>query len=351
MSSPPPLAITMGDPAGIGPEIVMKAWAALRATGPEFIVIGDHQALASAGPGGAGLVRRIGAPFEARDVFASAVPLIDAPINKPVVAGQASPAYAASVIRWIETAVGLALSGAVRGVVTAPIAKKPLYDAGFPFPGHTEFLADLVAGEAFAGPRGPVMMLAAPSPAVPLRTALVTSHCALRDVTRSLTIDKIVRVGRVLHDSLRRDFGIPEPRIALAALNPHAGENGALGEEEIETINPAAAALSSVGIRCGPARPADTLFHEEARQSYDAVICLYHDQALIPVKTLDFWGGINVTLGLPIVRTSPDHGTGFEIAGRGLARADSLIAAIRAADAIAVRRSRNGATGLSAAAA
>jgi 4-hydroxythreonine-4-phosphate dehydrogenase len=318
----------------------MKAWAALRSTGPEFIVIGDHQALASAGPGGAGVVRRIGAPSEGAAVFADAVPLIDAPINKPVVAGQASPAYASSVIRWIETAVGLALSGAVRGVVTAPIAKKPLYDAGFPFPGHTEFLADLVAGEAFAGPRGPVMMLAAPSPAVPLRTALVTSHCALADVSRGLTIDKVVRVGRVLQDALRRDFGLPEPRIVLAALNPHAGENGALGEEEIEILDPAAAALRSMGVHCGPARPADTLFHEEARRTYDAVICLYHDQALIPVKTLDFWGGINVTLGLPIVRTSPDHGTGFEIAGRGLARPDSMIAAIRAADQIAARRAR-----------
>lgn len=344
MSLPPPLAITMGDPAGIGPEIVMKAWAALRSTGPEFVVIGDHQALASAGAGGAGVVRRIGAPFEAGAVFADAVPLIDAPINKPVIAGQPSPAYAASVIRWIETAVGLALSGAVRGVVTAPIAKKPLYDAGFPFPGHTEFLADLVAGEAFAGPRGPVMMLAAPGAAPPLRTALVTSHCALADAPRGLSIDKIVRVGRVLHDSLRRDFGVADPRLALAALNPHAGENGALGEEEIHTINPAAAALRSMGIDCGPARPADTLFHEEARRSYDAVICLYHDQALIPVKTVDFWSGINVTLGLPVVRTSPDHGTGFEIAGRGLARADSLIAAIRAADEIAARRAQNVAT-------
>lgn len=179
----------------------------------------------------------------------------------------------------------------------------------------------------------------------------MTSHCALRDVPRSLSIDRIVRAGRVLHDSLQRDFGVDQPRIALAALNPHAGENGALGEEEIEIINPAAAALGSLGISCGPARPADTLFHEQARRSYDAVICLYHDQALIPVKTLDFWGGINVTLGLPVVRTSPDHGTGFEIAGRGLARADSLIAAIRAADAIAARRARAPAAGLGAAAA
>jgi 4-hydroxythreonine-4-phosphate dehydrogenase len=184
------------------------------------------------------------------------------------------------------------------------------------------------------------MMLAAPSASVPLRAALVTSHCALADVPRSLTIDKIVRVGRVMDHALRRDFGIEQPRLALAALNPHAGEAGALGEEEIVLINPAAAALRSMGVNCPDAAPADSLFHEDARRNYDAVICLYHDQALIPVKTIDFWGGINVTLGLPIVRTSPDHGTGFEIAGRGLARADSLIAAIRAADAIATRRAR-----------
>jgi 4-hydroxythreonine-4-phosphate dehydrogenase len=342
-----PLAITMGDPAGIGPEIVMKAWAAMRGSGPAFLVVGDHQSLTSAGGSGSAAVRRISAPFEAAEVFPHAVPVLDLPLNKPVVAGQPSPTYASAVIRWIETAVGLALSGAVRGIVTAPIAKKPLYDAGFPFPGHTEFLADLVAGEAFAGPRGPVMMLAALSPAVPLYTALVTSHCALRDVPRGMSIDRIVRTGRVLHDALRRDFGVADPRIALAGLNPHAGEGGALGEEEIETVNPAAAALRSLGVNCSDARSADTLFHEDARRGYDAVICLYHDQALIPVKTLDFWGGINVTLGLPIVRTSPDHGTSFEIAGRGVARADSLIAAIRAADAIADRRTERPAAALS----
>lgn len=334
MNAPAPLAVTLGDPAGIGPEIVMKAWAALRATGPQFVVVGDHQALASASAAGATVVKRIGAPFEAAGVFAEAVPLLDAPINKPVVAGHSSGAYAGSVIRWIETAVGLALSGAVRGVVTAPVAKKPLYDAGFPFAGHTEFLADLVAGERFDGPRGPVMMLAAPG----LRTALVTVHCALADVPRALTIDKVVKVGRVLHDSLRRDFGVERPRLALAALNPHAGEDGSLGEEEIVLINPAAAALRSLGIDCPAARPADTLFHAEARRTYDAVICHYHDQALIPLKTLDFWGGVNITLGLPVVRTSPDHGVGFDIAGRGVARADSLIAALRMADEIAGRR-------------
>jgi 4-hydroxythreonine-4-phosphate dehydrogenase len=312
----------------------MKAWAALRESGPRFVVVGDYQSLASS-PSGGSVVKRVSGPSEAPHIFADAVPVIDLPLQRPVVAGQPSPSSAAAVIRWIETAVGLALSGTVCGIVTAPIAKKPLYDAGFPFAGHTEFIADLVAGEAFNRPRGPVMMLAAPG----LRTALVTSHCALRDVPRALSIDKVVRVGRVLDDALRNDFRIQKPVLALAALNPHAGEAGALGEEEIEILNPAAAALRSMGVDCSDARPADTLFHADARRTYDAVICAYHDQALIPLKTLDFWGGVNITLGLPVIRTSPDHGAGFDIAGRGLARPDSLIAALRMASFLAERRS------------
>ena len=182
------------------------------------------------------------------------------------------------------------------------------------------------------------MMLASGAAEPPLRTALVTVHSRLGDVPRALTIDKLVRVGRVLEDALRHDFGIEKPRIAMAGLNPHAGEDGALGTEERELINPAAAALRSMGVDVTDARPADTLFHDDARRAYDGVICQYHDQALIPVKTLDFWGGVNITLGLPIVRTSPDHGVGFDIAGRGVARADSLVAAIRAAADMATRR-------------
>ena len=329
-----PLALTLGDPAGVGPEIVMKAWAALRSTGPCFVVVGDYQSLASASTSGASVVRRVSGPSEASAVFADAVPVVDMPLQRPVVAGQPAVGSAAMVIRWIETAVGLALSGSVGGVVTGPIAKKPLYDAGFPYAGHTEFVADLVAGEAWNRPRGPVMMLAAPG----LRTALVTVHCAIADVPRALSIDKVVKVGRVLHDALRHDFGVEQPRIALAALNPHAGEDGSLGEEEIELLNPAAAALRSLGVEVSDARAADTLFHEDARRGYDGVICQYHDPALIPLKTLDFWGGVNITLGLPVVRTSPDHGVGFDIAGRGVARADSMIAAIRAAAEIAGRR-------------
>jgi 4-hydroxythreonine-4-phosphate dehydrogenase len=335
-ASPAPLALTLGDPAGIGPEIIVKAWTALRRDGPVFMVVGDHDALAAAWSRGGAKIRRIGSPDAAANVFPDALPVLDLPLLNPVVAGKPSPAYAPAIIRWIETGVGLALSGAVCGLVTAPIAKKPLYDAGFSFPGHTEFLAELTAGAAYGGPRGPVMMLSAAG----LKTVLVTIHLPLRAAIAALTIDRIVEVGRVTAYALAHDFGLARPRLALAGLNPHAGEDGALGREEIDIIDPAAAALRAMDIDCADARPADSLFHETARARYDAVICLYHDQALIPVKTLDFWGGVNATLGLPIVRTSPDHGVGYDIAGRGLARADSLIAALQMAQAMANARSR-----------
>jgi 4-hydroxythreonine-4-phosphate dehydrogenase len=279
-------------------------------------------------------VRAVTRPREALDVFGEALPVIDIPLLSPVVSGQPSPAYAPQVIRWIETGVGLALSGEVSGLVTAPIAKAPLYDAGFKFPGHTEFLAELTAAERFEGPRGPVMMLAAGD----LRTTLATIHTPIAKVPSALTVEGIVNTGLVTADALRRDFGVPAPRLAVAGLNPHAGEGGAIGREEIEIIGPAVAALRARGVDAQGPSSADTLFHAEARARYDGVLCMYHDQALIPVKMLDFWGGVNVTLGLPIVRTSPDHGTGFDIAGRGIARPDSLIAAIRLAAEIAARR-------------
>lgn len=327
-----PLALSAGDPAGVGAEIVAKAWSALRGQGPPFVVIGDAQLLASAG--GGVKVRPVTGPDEAVGVFAEALPVIDIPVLSPVVAGRASPLYAPQVIRWIETGVGLALSGAVAGLVTAPIAKAPLYEAGFKFPGHTEFLAELTMTEAMEGARGPVMMLAAGD----LRATLVTIHQPLAQVPAALTIEKVVTNGLVTAQALRKDFGVAAPRLAVAALNPHAGEGGALGREEIEIIEPAVRALRDLGVDAVGPVPADTLFHPEARARHDGVLCMYHDQALIPVKMLDFWGGVNVTLGLPIVRTSPDHGTGFDIAGRGLARPDSLIAAIRLAAEIAVRR-------------
>ena len=330
-----PLALTLGDPAGIGPEIIVKAWNELRHNGPPFLVVGDYQALASASGGGASILRQIIAPAEAHEAFRDALPILDLPLRSPVVAGQPSPAAASAIIQWIETAVGLALSGAVTGVVTAPIAKAPLYEAGFKFPGHTEFLGELTAAESFDGARGPVMMLVAGD----LRAALVTVHAPLAKVSGLLSIEAIVNAGLVTAQALRRDFGIAEPRLAVAALNPHGGEGGAIGREEIEIVAPAVRALEDLGIDVTGPHPADTLFPEAMRAHYDAVICLYHDQALIPVKMLDFWGGVNVTLGLPIVRTSPDHGTAFDIAGRGLARPDSLIAAIRMADRLARARS------------
>lgn len=329
-----PLALTMGDPAGVGPEIIFKAWNALRGDGAAFVVVGDFQSMASASGSGMRLVRRVTSPKEALAVFADALPVLDQPLRAPVIAGQPSPAAASAIIGWIETAVGLALSGAVSGVVTAPIAKAPLYEAGFGFPGHTEFLGELTAGAPHEGARGPIMMLAVEG----LRTTLVTVHEPLARVGALLSAERIVHAGLVTAQALRRDFGIAAPRLAVAGFNPHAGEDGTIGREDADIITPAVAALRDQGIAATGPSPADSLFHPSARDKYDAVVCMYHDQALIPVKMLDFWGGVNVTLGLPIVRTSPDHGTAFDIAGRGLARPDSLIAAIRMAREIAANR-------------
>lgn len=330
----PPLALTLGDPAGIGPEIIFKAWSRLRAEGPAFVVVGDFQSLASASGSGMHLVRRVTAPKQAAEVFPEALPVLDLPLRSPVIAGQPSSAAAAAIIRWIETGAGLALSGAVSGLVTAPIAKAPLYEAGFQFPGHTEFLGELTAAASYQGARGPIMMLAVEG----LRTTLVTVHEPLSKVGALLSVDKIVNAALVTQQSLRRDFGIAAPRLAVAGFNPHAGEDGTIGREEAEVIGPAVAALRAHGVDATGPTPADSLFHPAAREKFDAAVCMYHDQALIPVKMLDFWGGVNLTLGLPIVRTSPDHGTAFDIAGRGLARPDSLIAAIRMAATIAERR-------------
>lgn len=329
-----PLALTLGDPAGVGPEIVVKAWQALRDEGLSFLAVGDFQALASASASGASILQRITSPQEAPRLFGKALPVLDLPLRAPVVAGQPSAAAAPAVIQWIETAVGLALSGDVAGVVTAPIAKAPLYEAGFKFPGHTEFLGELTAAARYDGARGPIMMLTARD----LRVTLVTVHAALARVPGLISVESIVNAGLVTAQALRRDFGVAQPRIAVAGLNPHAGESGGIGREEVEIVEPAVRALRDLGVEASGPYPADSLFPEEMRARYDAAVCLYHDQALIPVKMLDFWGGVNVTLGLPIVRTSPDHGTAFDIAGRGVARPDSLIAAIRLADEIARRR-------------
>ncbi len=330
MTPAPPLALTMGEPAGVGPEIIAAAWRALTDGLQPFAVVGDAALMRAQGVP----VHAITAPSEAAEAFARAVPVLDSPLPAPVTPGRPDPANAGAVADWIEQAVNLALAGEVAGLVTAPIAKAPLYAAGFRFPGHTEFIAELTAEAPFAGVRGPVMMLTARD----LRACLVTIHAPLAEVPELVTAERVRRAARVVHEAMRRDFGIARPRLALAGLNPHAGESGALGLEEIEVLAPAAAALRQEGIAITDPQPADTLFHDEARGGYDAVLCLYHDQALIPVKTLDFWGGVNATLGLPVVRTSPDHGTGFDIAGQGVARADSLIAAVKLAGEMAAAR-------------
>ena len=328
----------MGDPAGVGPEIIVKAWHALRAAGPPFLVVGDRDSLAAAPEAGGVPLQRIGSPDEATRIFPHAIPVLDLPVPGRVIAGQPSSAHAAAVIRWIETGAGLALSGAVGALVTAPIAKEPLYQAGFEFPGHTEFLGELTRAQDLPPPHGPVMMLAAPG----LRTTLVTIHEPLSAVPQLLSRQKVLDVALVTARALERDFGIAQPRLAVAALNPHGGEGGSFGREEIEIIGPACEELRAQGIACAGPLPADSLFHPAARERYDAAVCMYHDQALIPVKMLDFWGGVNVTLGLPIVRVSPDHGVGYDIAGRGLARPDSLIAALRLAAEITARRAAAG---------
>ncbi|WP_242076279.1 4-hydroxythreonine-4-phosphate dehydrogenase PdxA [Brevundimonas diminuta] len=325
-----PLVLTLGEPAGVGPEIVAAAWKALRADQTAFVVIGDAALLRAQGVP----VAEVGTPGDARDLSGSALPVLHRPLPAPVLVGSPDPANASAVADGIEEAVSFALSGEASGVVTAPIAKAPMYASGFRFPGHTEFIAELTADAPYAGTRGPVMMLTAQD----LRACLVTIHVALDQVPELVTAERVARTARVVHESLKRDFAIARPRLAMAALNPHAGEGGALGLQERDILIPVAEQLRAEGIDITDPRPADTLFHDEARATYDAAICMYHDQALIPVKTLDFWGGVNVSLGLPIIRTSPDHGTGFDIAGKGVARADSLIAAIRLASEMAAAR-------------
>ena len=330
MTGPAPLALSMGEPAGVGPEIIAAAWTALRAEGPVFVVVGDAALLRARGQP----VQAVLAASDAAAVFGRAIPVLDIPLPAAVAPGRPDAANAGTVADWIEQAVNLAMSGEASGVVTAPIAKAPLYAAGFRFPGHTEFIAELTIDAPFAGTRGPVMMLTAKD----LRACLVTIHSPLAEVPELVTVERVCRTARVANEALKRDFGVSAPRLALAALNPHAGEGGAIGLEEIQVLDPAVEILRGEGIRITDPLPADTLFHDDARATYDAVLCLYHDQALIPVKTLDFWGGVNTTLGLPVIRTSPDHGTGFDIAGKGVARADSLIAAIRLAGQMAAAR-------------
>lgn len=324
----PVLALTMGDPAGIGGEISAACWQVLRervdAAAPVFVMLADPGWMAGFGVPVAVIER----PEQALSVFAEAVPVLPVRLSEAVRAGVPSVAHASAIIRSIEMAADMAMRGAVGAMVTNPIAKSVLYQAGFAHPGHTEFLG------ALTGCAKPVMMLAGPE----LRVVPVSVHVSLRAAVVGLSAAAIIEAGLVTQAALIRDFGIQRPRLAVAGLNPHASEDGAMGDEEAGIIGPAVAELRARGVVVVGPLPPDTMFTPEARARYDAAICMYHDQALIPLKTLDMERSVNITLGLPIIRTSPDHGTAFDIAGTGRARAGSLLAALGCAAMMAGRR-------------
>jgi 4-hydroxythreonine-4-phosphate dehydrogenase len=326
------LALTQGDPAGIGLDLTLALWKnRKRLELPPFLFIGDPAALAAR----AALLNldvslAEGDAASAWDAFANSLPVYPVTGAGNVLAGIPDVTHAQSTVQAIETAVTLCLEGAVSAVVTNPIAKSVLYEAGFAFPGHTEYLADL-AEKAFGKPFLPVMLLAGPK----LKSVPVTIHIPLKDVPGALTTDVILSVCRITHHDLIARFGIAAPRLAVAGLNPHAGEGGALGLEDDTVIRPAIATLQAEGINAVGPLPADTMFHDAARAQYDVAICMYHDQALIPAKALGFDDSVNVTLGLPFIRTSPDHGTAFSLAGSGNGRPDSLLAALRLAAVLA----------------
>ncbi|WP_172328656.1 4-hydroxythreonine-4-phosphate dehydrogenase PdxA [Mangrovicoccus sp. HB161399] len=317
-----PIALTCGEPAGVGPELALLAQARLGSELP-FFWIGDPRHL----PEGA-LWHEIASPAEAMEP-AGSLAVLRHDFAGAAVPGRPDPKNALGVIEAIARAVRLVQGGGASAVCTLPIHKKALKDgAGFAFPGHTEYLAHL------AGTDRVVMMLAAPE----LRVVPVTIHIPVAEVPRALTAELLEDTIRITDAALKRDFGIAAPRLAVAGLNPHAGEGGAMGREEIELISPALERLRAEGIGLAGPSSADTMFHPAARARYDAAICMYHDQALIPIKTVDFAGGVNVTLGLPFIRTSPDHGTAFDIAGTGTADPTSTIAALRLAWKMAGRR-------------
>jgi len=322
------IALTAGEPAGIGPEITAKAWNALRGeVGACFFLIGDagyFQARATAA-GIAMVAAKIAAPGEAPGMFRDALPVLHRPLKHHPAPGRIDHGNAAAVIAAIDAAAELAMAGEATAIVTNPIQKESLYAAGFTHQGHTDYLAHLARARGHDATD--VMMLVARN----LRTIPVTVHIALAEVPGALTREAIVAQAEIVARDLKRYFGIAAPRLAATGLNPHAGEGGAMGREEQEIIVPALRELEARGLVVAGPLPADTAFHEEARARYDAILCMYHDQALIPVKTLDFHGGVNVTLGLPFIRTSPDHGTALGIAGSDKANPQSLIAAIRLA--------------------
>jgi 4-hydroxythreonine-4-phosphate dehydrogenase len=324
----PPLAVTMGEPSGIGPDLILGAFAARDEHRlPPFAVYGNATFLrARAARLGTAFDIVETVPAEATGIFAAALPVVDVPGNVADHPGAPTALAAPAVIGAIERAVESVLRGACRGLVTAPIHKAALYGAGFAYPGHTEFLAALCADNG--NPRRPVMMLAHES----LRVVPATIHVPLSAVPALITTALISETARILAHDLRTRFGIAEPRIAVAGLNPHAGEGGTIGTEDAAVIRPAVEGLRLEGLNVEGPIPADTLFHPPRWRSYDAVIAMYHDQGLIPIKTVAFDKAVNVTLGLPLVRTSPDHGTAFDLAGTGKASLSSFIAALRLAD-------------------
>lgn len=318
-----PVALTCGDPAGVGPEIALAAWETLGTDLP-FVWLGDPRHLPRRTP-----IAVVADMAEVAAAAARALPVLPVDFAAPATPGLPDLRNAPGTVAAIERAVALARSGAISAVCTCPISKKVLIDgAGFAHPGHTEFLA------ALAGVERVVMMLACPE----LRVVPATIHIPLAEVPAALTVRLLDETIRTTRDALIRDFGIAAPRIAVAGLNPHAGEGGAIGREEVEIIAPLIEALRAEGFDLRGPLSADTMFHAAARTGYDAAIAMYHDQALIPIKTIDFAGGVNVTLGLPFVRTSPDHGTAFDIAGQGKADPASLIAALRLAREMSARR-------------
>lgn len=334
MSAPAPLALTLGDPAGIGPELVLAAHAARDEAGlPPFALLADPshlERLAERLGRKAAPIVAIDAIAQAPSVFATALPVLPLAARVAAEPGRPDPANAPAILESIDRAVALARAGEAGAVVTSPIAKAVLYEAGFRHPGHTEYLASLAAEPGEPAPRSVMMLWSDGLAVVP-----VTVHIKLADVPAALTADLVVETARIVAHDLSTRFGIAAPRLALAGLNPHAGESGTMGREEIDTIAPAIEALTKEGIDARGPFPADTLFHARARAGYDVVLAMYHDQALVPIKTIAFDEAVNVTLGLPFVRTSPDHGTAFDIAGQGIARPDSLIAAIRLAGRLA----------------
>ena len=323
-----PLAVSMGDPAGIGPEIIAKAWAERGANDlPPFFAVGDARAVAAVWDGP---VVPILDPAEANDAFARGLPVLGVDDGGHISPGHPDVDGARCALHSLEVAAGLARSDAASALVTGPVSKAQLYQIGFSYPGQTEFVAERCG----VSRENAVMMLSGPS----LRVVPITTHVALDLVSSMLSIDLIVAKGRATARGLQKNFGIERPRLAFAGFNPHAGEGGAIGREEIDCIIPAIVQLQDEGIDASGPFAADTMFHARARSQYDAAVCCYHDQALIPLKTLHFDEGVNFTLGLPIVRTSPDHGTAFGIAGKNVAHPGAMIAAIRMAGDATERR-------------